>query len=200
MTPLERYVGRILLTAIVLVVITLGCHLVTAQTTQSRDLQDSVYSAVIRHYVSGSTKLLLIRGETAPCSFPNSPPDSETAIRFLGTKPDQSLVNLCKESKGGQTLKEEFDLPYKYTLIKKESFVEIFRGGILQGWETLFKRYPEAMEIVRFSAVAFDGERNRALLYFEEGSGATAGKGKYVFLSKQVNGWEVLAEALIWIV
>jgi hypothetical protein len=181
---------------VVMVAITSLQTSIGAQTQTWRiDDEYAVYSALIRtKYVTNSTKLVLVFAQTSPNPDDGSPPDRyDLRLRPVA----QSTIDAYKtKSKVIRALKDEFDLPVKYTLLKKEELDEMFRQDNFSGWKTLLKKYPEATGIIRVSEVGFNLERTQALVYVEHGCGATCGEGGYVLLSKEGEVWKVQKEVM----
>ena len=164
---------------------------------EARRIDDeyAVYSALIRtKYVTNSTKLVLVFAQTSANPDDGSPPDRDD-LRL--TPIAQSTIDAYKtKSKVVRVLKDEFDLPVRYTLIKKEEWDEMFRQDNFSGWKNLYKRYPEATGIIRVSEIGFNLERTQALVYVEHGCSATCGQGGYALLSKEGDVWKVQKEVM----
>jgi hypothetical protein len=56
----------------------------------------------------------------------------------------------------------------------------------------------ENLPIIRFSQIAFDSRRSKALLYFDLRSGPKAGYGCFVTLEKREGSWTVKESFNVW--
>jgi hypothetical protein len=155
-----------------------------------------VYSALIRQrYVNDSTKLILVSAETANPDR-SSPPDREDLRRMLMPLTQSTIDSYKAKGQDIRELLNEFDLPVKYILIKKAEWDEMFKVDNFSGWESLFRKYPDASGIIRFSEIGFNAEHTQALVYVERGCGSTCAEGGYVLLSKEGEAWTIQKEVI----
>lgn len=124
--------------------------------SKSPDDTYKVYSALIRkRYVKESTNLILVFAETSPNPDRQSPPDREDLRRILILMTQSTIDSYKAKGQDARDLLNEFDLPVKYMLIKKAEWDEMFEVDIMSGWESLYRKYPEASGIIRLSEIGF---------------------------------------------
>jgi hypothetical protein len=77
-----------------------------------------------------------------------------------------------------------------YRVVSSADIKSIFKEGQndpMFGWTTFYRRYPDSGKFMLFSAVGFDGDKRRAMVYIAHHCGALCGGGEHHFLEK-VNG------------
>ena len=160
--------------------------------SKSPDDTYKVYSALIRkRYVKESTNLILVFAETSPNPDRQSPPDREDLRRILIPMTQSTIDSYKAKGQDIRDLLNEFDLPVKHMLIKKAEWDEMFKVDIMSGWESLYRKYPEASGIIRLSEIGFNAEHTQALVFVMHGCGATCAEGGYVLLSKEGEDWRI---------
>ncbi len=78
-----------------------------------------------------------------------------------------------------------------YVVLAAEATQQFFVGSSdLNGsWRRFHEAYPESGGITSWSAVGFDADKRRALVYVGHGCGSLCGEGHYAFLEKQGGAW-----------
>lgn len=80
-----------------------------------------------------------------------------------------------------------------------ESFLSgLWEGGCRDGWARFHERYPEAGDLTQVSRVIFDGSRDRASVYLEQGSGCRFSCGGIYELVLQADVWTVIRRTAGW--
>jgi hypothetical protein len=167
--------------------------------SETSEEEYAVYSALLNQkFVDERTDLLIIVDQTVAKPF------LATGLRgglleILSPVDATTLAAFKERNKEAQAIKAKLKLTVKYTLLANDQWSELFSGDVIKGWEEFYTKNPGATGILRFSGVGFNSERNEALMYVEHGSGATAGKGDYVLLTKSEKGWKVERMMILWV-
>lgn len=64
---------------------------------------------------------------------------------------------------------------------------------------SFYRRFPGAAGFPAFSRVGFTTTGDRALVYYESGSGGLAGGGFLLLLEKTRGRWRIVADLMVWI-
>lgn len=148
-------------------------------------------------------KTLLFREETArdlPC---------EPAGKPLDTNWKPVLDNFRTVNAHVMKVRTGFPIGLPYEVVPEVEFKALFQGqggieAIDTGWTIFSERYPDSGDsLVVVSAVGFDREKRRALVYMAHYCGSLCGGGAHHFLEKVDGAWrEVKVEGLkscIWV-
>jgi hypothetical protein len=114
---------------------------------------------------------------------------------------DQSAVNDFTErnNRGCKLRGSRFHLRRKSVIIPSQQEEELFAKG-LKGWDYFYECYPNSQGILRLSRVGFNDRFDQAIVYLENRAWFLAGRGLYVFLTKNRDGkWEIKKDKLVWI-
>lgn len=182
--------GRMALTAIVF----LGC--VASGMAQQADLPKpyndadayQVYNAVIPHEQSYGA-MLVIQEETTPQlrmpGWPMGPEDClfpDAAKRFQDAISDYNRINQKR-----WLLQRKFQLEKPYEIVNSDTLRVVIKN--LQ-WDGFRERYPDAGGYLSMSAVGFNKERTRAIVYSGVSCGSLCGDWSFHLLEKIDGGWK----------
>lgn len=90
---------------------------------------------------------------------------------------------------------KQFNASVPYSLLDQAELQLIFRDG--NGWDDFFKIYPDR-NLVTFSRIGFNKERNRALVYMGTEAGPKGGNGQYILFYKAANNWVIEQKLETW--
>jgi len=113
---------------------------------------------------------------------------------------EDNLINefAALNSKSAE-IQNKFDKTLNVILISKESVDKIF-NPIEGGWKRFYSEYPHSSGIIGFSKVAFNADKTKALLYYEDSfDSGKGGVGYYILLKKQEDKWVIQKKVMCWI-
>jgi hypothetical protein len=151
------------------------------------DVEDAyrIYSLLLPHEESyGFAKAtLIIQEETVskvvaasePCVTP------EAARRFKDAIADYNL-----NRKQG-LLKRQFQIEKSYEIVSSDTIGALFKDG---GWDSFYKRYPDSGGYIIMSAVGFNKEKTRAIVYTGSSCGDLCGSWSFHLLEKIDGNWK----------
>lgn len=154
------------------------------------DVEDAyqIYSLLLPQEESyGFAKgTLIIQEETVservashPCVTP------EAARRFKDAIADYHRLN-----KEPGLLKRQFQIEKPYEVVSSDAIWALLKDG---GWDTFYKRYPHSGGYVIMSAVGFNKEKTRAIVYTGSSCGAQCGRWSFHLLEKIDDNWKEVA-------
>jgi hypothetical protein len=91
-----------------------------------------------------------------------------------------------------QTLMAGQNLSQPYLVVSSAEILSIFKNPRFDptsGWTAFYQRYPESGGYMLFSAVGFDREKRRAMVYVAHWCGNLCGEGMHHFLEKVDGVW-----------
>jgi hypothetical protein len=100
-----------------------------------------------------------------------------------------ALADYVKQNKTTRLLARGFVIDKPYSLIPRREFQDFFKSGVGKGWEGFYGRYPDSGGIIQLSAVGFNSDKNRALVYMGHSCGGLCGGGGYSFSEKKEGKW-----------
>jgi hypothetical protein len=98
------------------------------------------------------------------------------------------LTDYKKQNETTRILARGFVIDKPYNLIPKQEFDDLFKKDG-PGWAGFYSRYPDSGGIIHLSAVGFNKERTKAMLYIGHSCGWLCGGGGYVFVHKKDGKW-----------
>jgi hypothetical protein len=116
------------------------------------------------------------RAASPPCVTPDA------AARFKDAIADYHHLN--KESR---LLQRQFRIEKDYEVVNSETIRTLFKDG---GWNGFYKRYPYAGGYVIMSAVGFNREKTRAIVYTGSSCGGLCGSWRFHLLEKIDGHWK----------
>jgi len=105
----------------------------------------------------------------------------EAARRFKDAIADYRHVN----SQRG-VLKRQFRIERSYEVVSSDTIKALFKDG---GWGSFYKRYPESGGYIIMSAVGFNKERTRAIVYTGSSCGDLCGSWRFHLVEKIHGNW-----------
>ncbi len=160
----------------------------TSVAAKTYDVEDAyrIYSLLLPHEESyGFAKAtLIIQEETVskvvaasePCVTP------EAARRFKDAIADYNRLN----RKQG-LLKRQFQIEKSYEIVSSDTIGALFKNG---GWDSFYKRYPDSGGYIIMSAVGFNKEKTRAIVYTGSSCGGLCGSWSFHLLEKIDGNWK----------
>ena len=156
-------------------------------TAKTYDVQDAyrIYSLLLPQEESyGFAKgTLVIQEETVSKTLPARPcVTPEAATRFKDVIADYERLN-----KTQWLLQRQFQVDKPYEVVSSDTINVLFKDG---DWEGFFKRYPESGGYIVMSAVGFDKEKTRAMVYTGSSCGGLCGSWRFHLLEKIHGRWK----------
>jgi hypothetical protein len=99
------------------------------------------------------------------------------------------LADYLKQNKTTRVLARGFVIDKPYSLVPMREFQDFFKNGVGKGWEGFYARFPDSGGIIRLSAVGFNSNKSKALVYIGHACGGLCGGGGYSFLEKKDGKW-----------
>jgi hypothetical protein len=153
-----------------------------------------VFSALMsRQGSSGPANTLIIQQETVPHlqgpsdQFPEGPeacifPD--VALKFKDAIADYKRVNQKR-----WLLQRNFHTDDPYELVTSDTLNVLFGNG---DWDGFYKRYPSSGGFITLSAVGFNRDKTRAILYGGNSCGSLCGSWSFELLEKVDGKWKMV--------
>ena len=110
---------------------------------------------------------------------------------LIDTTPE-IVANLESNAAHGHLLENRFALNVPVTLLEDPEWEEIFQVMGPSGWEQFHSKYPDAKRVFFLSPVAFDSEKQAAVVFVDYSVGFQAGEGYVYSLIKSDNAWQIL--------
>jgi hypothetical protein len=151
-----------------------------------------VYNLILpnEEVYGGST--LVIKEETVPevhsddpREFPSGPEDCvdpPVAERFNDAIVDYNHLNQQRWS-----LQRNFQLTRPYEIVSSDTLKVVFEHG---GWDAFHKRYPGSGGFLIMSAVGFNKDKTRAIVYTGASCGSLCGSWSFHLLEKVDGSWK----------
>ncbi len=180
--------------AIIIIAISLGIFCVLLTSTPpfkpleldffSRPYADDtyqIYSLMINQFGDDTP---IIQEQTVTEDLSEGCLTTYAAFRFRGAVADYKRLN-----KTPWLLKRNFQLGKPYELVSSSS-VFAAKGDLQEDWDNFYKRFPHSGGLIQMSAVGFNQEKTRAIVYF--GSSRNSNAGYWIFrLFEKIHGkWE----------
>jgi len=144
-----------------------------------------VYSALLpREESAGFAKgTLVIQKETVPGTDPSEPClTPEAATKFKDAVADYDRAN----SKPW-LLQHQFQIEKPYELVSSQSIETLFKQ---HDWEGFYKRYPDSGGFLTLSAVGFNQDKTRAIVYTGSACGNLCGRWAWHLVEKVDGKWK----------
>ena len=134
-----------------------------------------------------ATGTLIIREETVsnPGVGPPSPPcvTPEAGSQFKDAIADYNRLNKRKT----WLLQREFQLDKPYEIVSSSTINVLFKEG---GWRVFYKRYPDSGGYIIMSAVSFNKQKTRAMVYTGSSCGLRCGRWGLHLFDKVHGKWK----------
>lgn len=175
---------------------------VSAQATDAKPIDDpesySVYSTLLpdRAMLGMRRGMIVIQAESTvsphvgrdqgpdPC-WPSGPP--------IETEWKTTLENLRTENAHSRTVLSGFTLSVPYIVVPKADIMAFFTPEStrrLDGWKHFYERYPESAGFLALSAVGFDADRTKAMVFIAHSTNYLGGDYSYHLLRKVEGTWQ----------
>jgi hypothetical protein len=86
-------------------------------------------------------------------------------------------------------LQRQFQIEKAYEMVSSDTIAVLFQGG---GWDDFYKRYPDSGGYITMSAVGFDQEKTRAVVYTGSSCGGLCGGWSFHLLEKLDGNWKTV--------
>lgn len=107
----------------------------------------------------------------------------------IETEWKSTLENLQAENAQPRTVRAGFTLSVKYIVLSKADIQAAFTGEPID-WKPFYNRYPDSAGYLRLSAVGFDTDRTKAMVYMAHMYGNVGGEYSYYPLTKLGGHWQ----------
>ena len=101
------------------------------------------------------------------------------------------LESFKRENANPRRILSDRQIGVPYVVLAAEATQQFFVGSsdLNASWQRFYEAHPESGGITSWSAVGFDADKRRALVYVGHGCGSLCGEGHYVFMEKQGSAW-----------
>ncbi|MDZ7316767.1 MAG: hypothetical protein ONA69_02815 [candidate division KSB1 bacterium] len=147
--------------------------------------EQAVYRAILNDMGKEGKVIVVIPDSTANFTITAS----ERLSEMLPELQHETLVNFNLANQSSFPLHLPTQTAVRYYLVHQRDIPPIFE---------LKTKFPDASAVVHFSRVGFNSDKTQALVYRATYWGPLAAIGELVLLSKK-EGWQVIAEAGLWI-
>jgi hypothetical protein len=106
--------------------------------------------------------------------------------------PADLLEDFDRKNKAQMLISRKIPIHVPYDLVPWDELTDISPKNARDPsafWREFYKRYPNSLGYTSLSAVGFNADKTRALVYVAYRCGGTCGSGGYVFLKKQNGQW-----------
>jgi hypothetical protein len=151
-----------------------------------------VYKLLLPNEELYGTGTLVIKEETVPevhrddmggfGSGPEDCVDPSVAVRFKDAIADYNRVNQQRWS-----LQRNFQLDRPYEIVNSDTLKVVFDHG---GWDAFYKRYPGSGGFLIMSAVGFNKDKTRAIVYTGGSCGLLCGSWSFHLVEKVDGKWK----------
>jgi hypothetical protein len=176
-----------------LAAVILGLHVLSAQELAPKPIDDSeayaVYASLLPQEwtvrVAQAKRLVFQQeaGTNRQCMPSGKPLETEWRLVVESFNAENAIA---------RTVRSGFPLGVAYVVVPsaeiKSAFQEVPNDPMF-GWTGFYKRYPESAGIMTVSAVGFDPQRRRALVYMAHSCGLLCGGGAHHLLEKVDGVW-----------
>jgi hypothetical protein len=162
---------------------------VSAQAADVKPINDpesyAVYSALLPDAAMRGMRrsMIVIQAEatTDLGCWPSGPP-MESEWR-------SALESLHAENAHARTILSGFTLSVPYIVLSKADVMAVFDGLGPDGWKHFVERYPNSAGYLRLSAVGFDADRTKAIVYMGHTYNSWGGQVAHHLLRKLTGTW-----------
>jgi hypothetical protein len=146
----------------------------------------AVYSALLPDTAMRQMRrsMIVIQAEatTAPQCWPSGPP--------IETEWKSTVESLRAENAHARTILSGFTLSVPYVVLPKADIMAFFTGPGFDGWNHFYERYPDSAGFLALSAVGFDADRTKAVVYIAHSTNYLGGEYSYHLLRKVGGNWQ----------
>ena len=160
--------------------------------TTHAPLTDPEAYAVIAAVISSESpatdarvKRLVIQNTTTTYNFGQCFPEGEP----LRGEWKPVVDDYKQQNRSTWTLMAMFPLERPYDLVSKAEIMAPFKAAGIEGWDLFYKEHPDSGGYINVSAVGFDADKTRAMLYVGHSCGGLCGSGMYHFMEKVDRQW-----------
>jgi len=146
-----------------------------------------VYDALLPQDSTGST--FVMQGDTfAKLSDQNSHSFGPEECIDPGVAADfkDAITDYNRANQNRWLLQRKFSTQHPYEILDAATLAALFKGD---GWTALRQRFPNAAGMFEMSAVGFNKDKTRAILYFGHSCGSLCGDWSFHLLKKVESKW-----------
>lgn len=115
---------------------------------------------------------------------------------IMKSSPDlmaETVRDLKAKNEEPHRFTRRFNIKRRYVLVSKKEIDDLFsgKGGVLDGWEKFYRKYPQTRGFATFSRVGFNADKTQALVYQAHSCGGLCGGGSYILLTRTNGGWTI---------
>jgi hypothetical protein len=168
----------------------------SADFTAQTDQEQAVWEAVLRTFVSSSTRQLVVR-DSAYARPARTIASARLLRRFREASPElvESFIDANSNSRPLPAF-SDIGLPVR-RVGDAELAPFVNADDPYEFWSAFYEAYAESPGLIRLSRVGIDPSKNLALVSVSHTCGSLCGTGKYTLLSRASGEWEVIDE---WVV
>ena len=148
-----------------------------------------IYSVLLPHEAAYGDVMVILAETAGPLQgrsgFPIGPENClypEAASRFRDAVADYNRVN-----QKTWLLQRKFQLEKPYEIVNSDTIKLLTDGW---NWAGFHKRYPSSGGILEMSAVGFNKDKTRAIVYSGVSCGGLCGSWRFHLLEKMASGWK----------
>lgn len=175
--------------ALALSFLVLGVPHVSAQAADVKPIDDresyAAYSALLpdvaMRQMQRSMVVIQAEATTAPQCWPSGPP--------IETEWKSAFESLRVENAHARTILPGFTLSVRYIVLSKADIKAAFTGDPID-WNPFYSRYPDSAGYLQLSAVGFDADQTKAILYLGHSYNNMGGEYSYHLLRKVAGRWQ----------
>ena len=156
-------------------------------TAKTYDVEEAyrIYSLLLPQEESYgfAKRTLVVREETVSKTMPDRPcvtPDAATQFK-------DAIANYDRLNKTQWLLQRQFQVDKPYEIVNSDTIGVLFKDG---AWEGFYKRYPDSGGYIVMSAVGFNKEKTRAMVYTGSSCGGLCGRWRFHLLEKFHGKWK----------
>jgi hypothetical protein len=159
----------------------------TSVAAKTYDVEDAyrIYNVLLPHEESYSFAkgTLIIQEETVSNRAASETcVTAEAANRFKDAIADYKRLNRKQ-----MLLKREFQIEKVYEVVSSDMIETLLNNG---GWDSFYKRYPDSGGYISMSAVGFNKEMTRAIVYTGSSCGGLCGSWRFHLVEKIDGKWK----------
>jgi hypothetical protein len=164
-------------------------------------LEEAVYAAVLSRRFDSPQYVIEDTTSLGYSAFDTKADQVKNAVSGMQGVSSDIVASFLARNDTGYTLTSRMELGAPYVLLSREAEYRLFSedGGINNGWQAFYAKYPDAQGIHELSRVGFNASRNQALVYVGFTSASLGGEGKYYLLKKADSKWIIDKEVQTWI-
>jgi hypothetical protein len=177
--------------ALALSLLVLSVPRISAQPADAKPIDDpesyAVYSALLPDRAMQGMRRTMIVIQTEAITdphgcWPSGPP--------IETEWKSTLESLRAENAHARAILSGLQLSVPYIVLPTADILAFFHPPALDGWKHFYERYPDSAGFIAVSAVGFDTDQAKAIVYFAHHYEYLGGDYSYRLLRKAEGKWQ----------